>query len=80
MKKDKNFIRDAKEITLDVHKSKEKRVRDYIRQSGNPYRIKVGELVIDMEYAKDGKSLQALMEEITLLENPDESERWTRQS
>lgn len=80
MKKDKNFIRDAKEITLDVHKSKEKRVRDYIRQSGNPYRIKVGELVIDMEYTKDGKSLQALMEEITLLENPDESERWTRQS
>ena len=80
MKKDETLVKDVKEIKLAVHKSKEKRIREYIHQTGNPYRVRVGGIVVDMEYTKGGRSLQALMEETTLLENPDESERRTRQN
>lgn len=80
MNNDESSIKDAREIKLDVHKSKEKRIRDYIRQTGNPYRIRIGDILIDMEYTNGGRSLQELMEETTLFENPNESERRTRQN
>ncbi len=80
MKNDGSSVKDAREIKPDVHKSKEKRIRDYIQQTGNPYRIRVGNILVDMEYANGGKSLQELMEETTLFENPNESERRTRQN
>lgn len=80
MKKDESSVKDVREIKLDVHKSKEKRIRDYIHQTGNPYRIRVGNILIDMEYKNGGRSLQELMEETTLFENPNESERRTRQN
>ena len=80
MNNDESSIKDAREIKLDVHKSKEKRIRDYIRQTGNPYRIRIGDILIDMEYTNGGRSLQELMEETTLFENPNESERMTRQN
>ncbi len=70
MKNDESSVKDAKEIRLDVHKSKEKRIRDYIRQTGNPYRVRVGDILIDMAYTNGGSSLQELMEEATLFEKP----------
>lgn len=57
---------DVREIRLDIRKSKADRIRDYIRQTGNPYRVRIGEVVVDMEFSKGGQPLQALLEETTM--------------
>lgn len=54
------------EIKVDLSKPKEERIKDYIRQTGNPYLICVGNVIIEMEYLTCGRSLQDVLMETML--------------
>lgn len=44
-------IVDATEINIDISLPVPERIADYIRQSGNPYFIKVGKVIVKMNHS-----------------------------
>ena len=48
---DPDMIADSKEINIDISLPVPERMADYITQSGNPYFIKVGKIIVKMGYA-----------------------------
>ena len=48
---DPESIVDAGQITIDINLPVHERICDYIKQSGNPYFIKVGKVIVKMGHA-----------------------------
>jgi len=52
---DPDNIIDASEINIDINLPVEERIADYINQVGNPYFIKVGKVIIKMNFSDTDK-------------------------
>ena len=48
-------VADASEINIDINLPVEERIADYIIQAGNPYFIKVGKIIIKMNFSNTDK-------------------------
>jgi len=49
---DPDTVVDANEINIDIHLPVSERMKEYARQSGNPYFIKVGKVIVKMGYSE----------------------------
>lgn len=48
---------DVDEVVIDSEASKKMRVSSYLRQVKNPYLLKIDGVVVEMEYAENGPTL-----------------------
>ena len=48
---DPDTVVDAGDIKIDINLSVQERMADYIQQSGNPYIIKVGKVIVKMKHS-----------------------------
>ena len=56
--------RDLRDIKIDMSRKKPGRIRSFINQTGDPYRIKYGNAVIEMSYSNNGETLQDRIRDI----------------
>ena len=66
MGKNKKTPLDIVEIELDLSAPKEERIKDYIKLAGNPYLVRAGDVIVEMEYLTCGRSLQDVLTETML--------------
>lgn len=55
---DNDDLVDIRDIKINTSLSKNKRVEQYIKQIKNPCKFKCGKLTVQIEYAKNGVSLE----------------------
>jgi len=53
---DPDTVANSKELTINVNLPVHERMADYARQSGNPYFIKVGKVIVKMNHANTATS------------------------
>ena len=61
---DKEQLVDLSSIAIDVERSKQERMLDYLRQVKNPYYFKVGDVAVRLVFDDGGRSFQECMEEL----------------
>ena len=61
---DKEQLVDLSSIEIDVEKSKQERMFDYLHQVKNPYYFKVGDVAVHLVFNEAGRSFQQCMEEL----------------
>ena len=61
---DKEQLVDLLSIAIDVERSKQERMLDYLRQVKNPYYFKVGDVAVRLVFDEGGRSFQECMEEL----------------
>ena len=61
---DKEQLVDLSSIEIDVEKSKQERMLEYLRQVKNPYYFRVGNVAVRLVFDEDGRSFQECMEEL----------------
>lgn len=49
---------DIREVTIDTNQPKLDRLRDFLIQIKNPYCFKVGDVIVKVQFANDGLSLE----------------------
>ena len=59
-------MKDIRDIRIDRNLPKEKRVKQYLRQVGNPYLVRVGDVKVKIRFANDGTSFEDAFEEMLL--------------
>ena len=52
---DINQMKDIRDIRIDRNLSREKRVKQYLRQVGNPYLVRVGNIKVKIRFANTDK-------------------------
>lgn len=55
---DRDSLRDIQDVSIDTTLPKEERIRDYIRQIGNPYCYRHGKYVVKVSFADSGATLE----------------------
>ena len=50
-------LRDIKDVVIDTSKPCKQRIREYVRQIGNPYCYRDGDVVVEIEYVNTNVSL-----------------------
>jgi len=55
-------LMDLSEIVIDETMNKTERLKKYIRDIGNPYEFRVGDVEVMISFESDGQSLQEKME------------------
>lgn len=50
------------EVQIDESKSKDARIKEYLKQVKDPYHIKIGGVLVEMEYSEDTGSMQEMVE------------------
>ncbi len=55
MELDRVQLTDAKDIVIDMEKSVESRIEDYLEQMGNPYALKSGDYILQTGFLEDTK-------------------------
>lgn len=73
MAKKKQLPPDIQEVEIDISLPKEKRIKEYIKQTENPYCVRIGNLIVEMEYLTFGRSLQDALTEIMLYRSSNRS-------
>ena len=66
MKMNQRTASDIRMIELDHSAPKEDRVKEYIHQVKNPNVIRIGKVIVEMEYLTCGRSLQEALTETML--------------
>ena len=56
--------RELGEIMIDLSRKKAGRIRSFINQTGDPYHLRYGKAVINIEYIENGGSLQDIVCEL----------------
>ena len=59
-------MKDIRDIRIDRSLPKEKRVAQYIRQVGNPYLVRVGDVKVKVRFANNGVSFEEAFENMLL--------------
>ena len=59
-------MKDIRDIRIDRSLPKEKRVAQYIRQVGNPYMVRVGDVKVKVRFANNGVSFEEAFENMLL--------------
>jgi len=55
---DKSQLVNIENIVIDENKSREERIKDFYRQIKNPYRFLCGDVIVNVVFTKNGKSLE----------------------
>ena len=59
-------MKDIRDIRIDRSLPKEKRVAQYIRQVGNPYLVRVGDVKVKVRFANNGVSFEEAFENMLM--------------
>ena len=59
-------LKDIRKIRVDRGQTKEKRIAQYLRQVGNPYLVRVGNVKVKIRFANNGVSFEDAFEELLL--------------
>ena len=59
-------LKDIRDIRIDRNQPKEKRVKQYLRQVGNPYLVKVGDVKVKIRFANNGTTFEDAFEEMLI--------------
>ena len=59
-------LKDIRDIRIDRGQPREKRVRQYLKQVGNPYLVRVGDVKVKIRYANNGTTFEEAFEEMLL--------------
>lgn len=59
-------LKDIRDIRIDRNQPKEKRVKQYLRQVGNPYLVKVGDVKVKIRFANNGTTFEDAFEEMLM--------------
>jgi len=52
-----SHLKDIRSVSIDTSQPVQERVRSFIRQIGDPYHYKVGDVVVTVSYSGDGSTL-----------------------
>jgi len=55
---DKSQLMNIENIVIDENKSREERIKEFYRQIKNPYRFLCGDVIVNVVFAKNGKSFE----------------------
>lgn len=59
-------LKDIRTIRVDHDQPKEKRIEQYVKQIGNPYLVRVGDVKVKIRFANNGTSFEDAFEEMLL--------------
>ena len=57
-------MKDIRDVRIDRGQPKEVRIRQYLKQVGNPYLIRVGDVKIKVRFADEGITFEQAFEEM----------------
>ena len=58
---DRAQLTDISTLEIDRHRPVKDRIQSYLEQVGNPFLVKVGDYVLKLNYAEDGKDMEDSM-------------------
>jgi len=53
------------DVHIDESMGKDARIKSYLKQVKDPYQVKIGGVLVEMEYSENGYTLQQAVETIT---------------
>ena len=53
---------DLDEVYIDMAQTKEQRIKTYLNQVKDPYQVKIDGVLVEMEFAENGPSMEELLE------------------
>lgn len=63
---DVNELKDIRKVRTDRSQTKEKRIAQYLKQVGNPYMVRVGNVKVKIRFANNGVSFEDAFEDLLL--------------
>lgn len=63
---DVNELKDIRKVRIDRSQTKEKRIGQYLKQVGNPYMVRVGNVKVKIRFANNGVSFEDAFEDLLL--------------
>ena len=63
---DVNELKDIRKVRIDRSQTKEKRIAQYLKQVGNPYMVRVGNVKVKIRFANNGVSFEDVFEDLLL--------------
>ena len=63
---DKTKLVDISTVQIDQGKPREVRMKEFLRQIRNPYLFKVGDVIVEVSFRKNGSTLQKAMESLVM--------------
>lgn len=63
---DVNELKDIRKVRIDHSQTKEKRIAQYLKQVGNPYMVRVGNVKVKIRFANNGVSFEDAFEDLLL--------------
>ena len=63
---DVNELKDIRKVRIDRSQTKEKRIALYLKQVGNPYMVRVGNVKVKIRFANNGVSFEDDFEDLLL--------------
>lgn len=63
---DLSELKDIRKLRIDRNYPKEKRIAQYLRQVGNPYLVRVGNVKVKIRFANNGVSFEDAFEDLLL--------------
>lgn len=63
---DPDGLVDIRDIQINPGQSREERIRDFVRQIGNPYCFRVGKVAVKVSFAEDGATLEDRLESLMM--------------
>lgn len=63
---DVNELKDIRKVRIDRSQTKEKRIAQYLKQVGNPYMVRVGNVKVKIRFANNGVSFEDAFEDLLL--------------
>ena len=63
---DVNELKDIRKVRIDRSQTKEKRIAQYLKQIGNPYMVRVGNVKVKIRFANNGVSFEDAFEDLLL--------------
>ena len=63
---DVNELKDIRKVRIDRSQTKEKRIPQYLKQVGNPYMVRVGNVKVKIRFANNGVSFEDAFEDLLL--------------
>ena len=61
---DVNELKDIRKVRIDRSQTKEKRIAQYLKQVGNPYMVRVGNVKVKIRFANNGVSFEDAFEDL----------------
>lgn len=59
---DPDTLTDIREVNVDPHLPSEERLREFLRQIGNPYCFRCGKMIVKISHAESGATLEERLE------------------